>query len=70
MIIREVLQIENSTIYRNYSDKGMYIRNKTDGTLWIEVNSLIDYEYEETDIPIEVEEVQDATNQEQVEESI
>lgn len=59
MIIKEVLQIENSTIYRNHSDKNVYIRNKTDGTLWTEVNSLIDYEYEETDMEIEKEEKED-----------
>lgn len=56
MIIREVLQIEDSIIYRNHSDKNVYIRNKVDGTLWSEVNSLIDYEYEETDIEIEEQE--------------
>ena len=53
MIIREVIQILNDTIYRNYSDKNVYIRNKTTGLLYTQVNSSIDYEYEETDIPIE-----------------
>lgn len=53
MIIREVIKILDKTIYRNYSDKGVYIRNKVNGTLWIDVNSSIDFEYEETDIPIE-----------------
>ena len=53
MIIREVIQILNDTIYRNYSDKGVYIRNKTTGVLYSSVNSCIDYEYEETNIPIE-----------------
>jgi hypothetical protein len=53
MIIREVIQILNDTIYRNYSDKGVYIRNKTTGILYSDVNSCIDYEYEETNIPIE-----------------
>jgi hypothetical protein len=53
MIIREVIQILNDTIYRNYSDKGVYIRNKTTGVLYSNVNSCIDYEYEETNIPIE-----------------
>ena len=53
MIIREVIQILNDTIYRNYSDKGVYIRNKTTGVLYSDVNSCIDYEYEETNIPIE-----------------
>jgi len=53
MIIREVIQILNDTIYRNYSDKGVYIRNKTTGVLYSDVNSCIDYEYEETDIVIE-----------------
>lgn len=53
MIIREVIQINGNTIYRNHSDKGVYIRNKTEGTLWSEVNSSIDFQYEETDIPIE-----------------
>jgi hypothetical protein len=53
MIIREVIQILNDTIYRNYSDKGVYIRNKTTGILYSNVNSCIDYEYEETNIPIE-----------------
>lgn len=53
MIIKETIQIINDTIYRNYSDKGVYIRNKETGILYSEVNSSIDYEYEETDIPIE-----------------
>ena len=53
MIIREVIQVLNDTIYRNYSDKGVYIRNKTTGILYSDVNSCIDYEYEETNIPIE-----------------
>lgn len=53
MIIREVIQILNDTIYRNYSDKGVYIKNKTTNILYSDVNSSIDYEYEETDIPIE-----------------
>jgi len=55
MIIREVIQVLNDTIYRNYSDKGVYIRNKETGLLWTGVNSCIDYEYEETDIEIEPE---------------
>jgi hypothetical protein len=49
MIIREVIDILGQTIYRNYSDKGVYIRNKTTGLLYTSVNSSIDYEYEETD---------------------
>ena len=53
MIIREVIQILDNTMYRNHSDKNVYIRNKENGTLWSSVNSSIDYEYEETDIPIE-----------------
>ena len=48
MIIREVIQILHHTIYRNYSDKGVYIRNTTTGELFSDVNSSIDYEYEET----------------------
>ncbi len=53
MIIREVIQINDKTIYRNYSDKNVYIRNKETGILYTDVNSCIDYEYEETDTPIE-----------------
>ena len=53
MIIKETIKILDHTIYKNYSDKGVYIRNKENGTLWTTVNSSIDYEYEETDIPIE-----------------
>lgn len=56
MIVREVINILDKTIYRNYSDKGVYIRNKTNGTMWSDVNSSIDYEYEETSEPIKVEE--------------
>lgn len=56
MIIREVIQINDQIIYRNYSDKGVYIRNKANGTLWSDVNSSIDFEYEETDTPIEQQE--------------
>lgn len=52
MIIREVIKILDKTIYRNYSDKGVYIRNKVNGTLWSDVNSSIDFEYEETDEPV------------------
>lgn len=53
MIIREVIKILDKTIYRNYSDKGVYIRNKVNGTLWSDVNSSIDFEYEETDKKVE-----------------
>jgi len=60
MIIKETIKILDHTIYKNYSDKGVYIRNKTNETLWSEVNSSIDFEYEETDIPIE--EKPDANN--------
>ena len=59
MIIREVIQILNDTIYRNYSDKNVYIRNKETGILYTVVNSSIDYEYEETDIVIERNEEQE-----------
>ena len=59
MIIREVIQILNDTIYRNYSDKNVYIRNKETGILYTAVNSSIDYEYEETDIVIERNEEQE-----------
>lgn len=55
MIIREVLNINGRTIFRTHSDSGVYIRNKADGTLWTTVNSSIDFEYEETDTPIEKE---------------
>ena len=34
--------------------KGVYIRNKTTGLLFTDVNSSIDYEYEETDIEDEL----------------
>ena len=54
MIIRQVIDILGQTIYRNYSDKGVYIRNKTTGLLFTDVNSSIDYEYEETDIEDEL----------------
>ena len=60
MIIKETIKILDHTFYKNYSDRGVYIRNKENGTLWSEVNSSIDYEYEETDIPVE--EKQDANN--------
>ena len=56
MIKREVININGQNIYKNYSDKGVYIRNKKTGLLYTNVNSSIDYEYEETDIPIETEE--------------
>lgn len=56
MIIRNVLIINGDKIYQNYSNNNVYIRNKTNGTLWTSVNSNIDFEYEETDIPIEQEE--------------
>jgi hypothetical protein len=56
MIIRNVLIINGDKVYQNYSDNNVYIRNKTNGTLWTSVNSNIDFKYEETDIPIEQEE--------------
>lgn len=56
MIIRNVFVFNGDKVYRNYSDNNVYIRNKTNGTLWTSVNSNIDFEYEETDIPIEQEE--------------
>lgn len=56
MIIKETININDKVIYRNYSDLGVYIRNKQSGILYTDVNSSIDFEYEETDIPIEMEE--------------
>ena len=56
MIIRNVFDFNGDKVYQNYSDNNVYIRNKTNGTLWTSVNSNIDFEYEETDIPIEQEE--------------
>ena len=53
MIVKEIIKILDDTIYRNYSDNNVYIRNKETGILYSDVNSSIDYEYEETDIPIE-----------------
>ena len=55
MVIRTVIQVLNDKIYNNKSDKGVYIRNKETGLLYTEVNSSIDYEYEETDEVIEKE---------------
>ncbi len=59
MIIKETIKILDDIIYRNYSDKNVYIRNKTTGLLYTDVNSSIDYEYEETDIVIERNEEQE-----------
>lgn len=56
MIIRNVFVFNGDKVYQNYSDNNVYIRNKTNGTLWTSVNSNIDFKYEETDIPIEQEE--------------
>ena len=56
MIIRNVFDFNGDKVYQNYSDSNVYIRNKTNGTLWTSVNSNIDFKYEETDIPIEQEE--------------
>lgn len=56
MIIRNVFDFNGDKVYQNYSDNNVYIRNKTNGTLWTIVNSNIDFKYEETDIPIEQEE--------------
>ena len=56
MVVRTKLMILNDVIYHNVSDRGVYVRNKENGTLWTEVTSSIDYEYEETDILIELEE--------------
>lgn len=67
MIIREVIKILDKTIYRNHSDKGVYIRNKTNGTLWSYVNSSIDFEYEETDQAIEILEDDDVSRETVVE---
>ena len=53
MIIKEQIPILDKIIYRVHSDKNVYIRNKTNGTLWSTVNSSIDFEYEETDILLE-----------------
>jgi len=53
MIIKKEIPILDKIIYQVYSDKNVYIKNKTDGTMWEKVNSSVDFEYEETDIPIE-----------------
>lgn len=62
MVVREVIHILGDILYRNYSDKNVFIRNKETGILYTDVNSIIDYEYEETDIEIEKEEVEHAWN--------
>ena len=56
MIVKNVLIFNGNKVYQNYSDQNVYIRNKTNGTLWSTVNSRLDYQYEETDIPIELNE--------------
>ena len=58
MIIKEQIPILDKIIYRTYSNQNVYIRNKTNGTLWSIVNSSIDFDYEETNIPIIKEEEQ------------
>lgn len=55
MIIRNVFVFNGDKVYQNYSDNNVYIRNKTNGTLWTSVNSNIDFKYEETNIPVEEE---------------
>lgn len=62
MIIKEIVQVLDSTIYRNYSDKNVYIKNLETGLLYSDVNSTIDYEYEETDVPVEIPENNDQVN--------
>ena len=52
MLVREVIQINEDTIYRFHSDEGFYIRNKDNDTLHTDVNCSIDFDFEETDIPI------------------
>ena len=52
MLVREVIKINEDTIYRFYSDEGFYIRNKGNGLLFTDVNCSIDFDFEETDIPI------------------
>jgi len=61
MIIKKEIPVLDKKIYQVYSDKNVYIKNKTNGTLWKKVNSSIDFEYEETDILIEEEENDDKT---------
>ena len=52
MLVREVIQINEDTIYRFYSDEGLYVRNKANDILHTDVNCSIDFDFEETDIPI------------------
>lgn len=55
MIIKETTIANNNTIYKFYSDKGVYIKNTENGTLWSTVFTSIDYDFVETDTPIDEE---------------
>ena len=55
MIIKETIIANNNTIYKFYSDKGVYIKNTENGTLWSTVFTNIDYDFVETDTLIDEE---------------
>lgn len=55
MIIKETTIANNNTIYKFYSDKGVYIKNTENGTLWSTVFTSINSSFIETDTPIDEE---------------
>lgn len=54
MIIKEAIQILDSTQYRLHSDSGFYLKNKNNDAMWVEVNTIAPDDFEETDIVIVV----------------
>ena len=57
MVIHEIVEIESRSFIHHYSDKGYLIRKVGTEELYEDALDVIEYEYEETDIPISPEEV-------------
>jgi hypothetical protein len=56
MIQRETKELNNRTFTRTYSDAGVMIRKIGTDEIYSDAWDVLDFEYEETDIPIEGEE--------------
>lgn len=54
MVVVENIEINGTQLKRTYSNGGFKIRKKGTNEIYDEAIDILDFEYEETDIPIEI----------------
>ena len=52
MVVREIVEIEGRSFIHHFSDEGFFIRKVGTDEIYEDALDVIEYDYEETDIPI------------------